>query len=419
MNLPSWLQHLESLPSGLQNRSLDDVKRVAQKLDLLHFPGKVITVGGTNGKGSCVAFLEAILLAAGYSTGAYISPHILRYNERIRLEGKDVDDETLCQAFTQVEAARGDTVLSYFEFSALAALTIFKIREVDLLLLEVGLGGRFDAVNVVDADVAVISTISLDHTAVLGDTREAIGYEKAGIMRSHKPVVCGDSDVPATVYAVASELNAPLYVVDRDFFYQEQNEGWQWLFAENIIQVLPLPQLPIANAATALMVVQLLEDEFKIPNKAIIDGIRKASLPGRWQRMIMSNKEVIFDVAHNPESVALLAKNLQNCSSKGSVLAVVGMLNDKDIVATLQELTSVVDKWYIGAVSSARAASTELLQDCLVQAKGKEWVSFPTISQAMQQAIAECQRNDRIVVFGSFYAVAEGLGYARGQLNLL
>ncbi|EKE01796.1 MAG: hypothetical protein ACD_21C00052G0014 [uncultured bacterium] len=415
MNLSAWLQYLEALPSGLNNKSIADVKNVAQKLGLLSFSGKIITVGGTNGKGSCVAFLEAILLVAGYKIGAYVSPHVLRYNERIRLNGKDIDDEVLCKVFAQIKDACAGAILSYFEFTTLAALAVFKKQDLDVLILEVGIGGRFDAVNIVDADIAVISTISLDHTKILGATREAIGYEKAGIMRPFKPVVCGDSNIPASVYTVAREVEAVLYSINKDFIYSELNGEWNWQSTENVIKKLPLPQLSIADAAVALMVVQLLQKDLKISKDAIVTGLKKAYLIGRWQRVMVANKEIMFDVAHNMESAALLARNLSKYPSQGRILAVMSMLGDKDIVATLQELTKIVDKWYVGVLADTRAASAELLRECLLKAGGNGYVLFPTVTKALQQAIAEYQGKDRIVVFGSFHTVAEGLG----QLNLL
>ena len=409
MNLTAWLQYLETLPSGLNNNSLVNVKSIAQKLGLLSFSGKIITVGGTNGKGSCVVFLEAILLAAGYKTGAFISPHVLCYNERIRINGKDIDSATLSQVFAQIDRARADTVLSYFEFSTLAALAIFKKKKVDVLILEVGLGGRFDAVNILDADIAIITTISLDHTKILGNTREAIGREKAGIMRAFKPVICGDADAPKSIYVKAKQTKAILYSANKDFFYTKQNESWCWRFAQTNIKNLLLPKLPIASAANALMAIKLLQKDLKIPKKAINVGLKKAFLPGRWQRIIVANKEIIFDVAHNPESAALLAQNLSGLVSTGRILAVVSMLRDKDITTTLQPLTEIVDKWYFGILTGARAASAKLLTRSLVKAGSSNFVVLPTVAESLQQAIAECGIKDRMVVFGSFHTVAKCL----------
>lgn len=390
IDLTAWLRYLEALPSGLSNNSLVRVKSIAQKLGLLSFSEKIIVVGGTNGKGSCVIFLEAILLAAGLKTGAFISPHVLRYNERIRLNGKDIDDATLCRIFTQIENARGNTVLSHVEFSTLAALATFKKKKVDVLILEVGLGGRFDAVNILDADIAIITTISLDHTKILGNTREAIGREKAGIMRAFKPVICGDDDIPKSIYAAAKRTKAVLYSANKGFSFAR-------------------PKLPIASARAALMAIKLLQKDLKISKKAIVTGLKKAFLIGRMQRIIAANREIIFDVAHNPESAVLLAQNLVKRASKGYNLAVLSMLSDKNITATLRPLTKIVDKWYLGALTGSRATSTGQLARCLIKAGASNFVALPTVAGALKQAIAECRIKDRIVVFGSFHTVAEGL----------
>ncbi|HBC71873.1 MAG TPA: bifunctional tetrahydrofolate synthase/dihydrofolate synthase [Coxiellaceae bacterium] len=408
MGLADWLQYLESLPSGLTNKSLDNVKNVANKLNLLNFTGKIITVVGTNGKGSCVVFLESILLQAGLKVGAYISPHLLHYNERIRLNGKDVDTKILCQAFATIKMECTGVILSYFEFTTLTALFIFKKQKPDVLLLEAGLGGRFDAVNILESDISIITTISLEHTQILGNTKEAIGYEKSGIMRSFKPVICG-KNMPASITIAADNIQAKLYCLDRDFNYVEKNDCWNWQFITEVIKKLPLLRLPVNSAALALMTIKLLSEDFKISNQAIITGLKNAFLPGRWQRLIFNGKEIIFDVAHNHESATMLALNLNRGESKGRILAVVGMSSDKDIVATLKPLIRTVDRWYLGAFNNIRAASVTNLAQGLQEAGGTDFVLLPSITLSLQQAIAECQEKDRIAVFGSFYTVAEGL----------
>lgn len=409
MSLTAWLHYIESFPSGLHNRSLVKIKSIARKLRLLNFPQKIIIVGGTNGKSSSVVLLESILRAAGYNTGAYISPHLLRYNERIRLNGIAIDDKTLCRTFAQIEKARGGVALSYFEFSTLVALAIFKRKKVEILILEVGLGGRFDAVNILDADIAIITTISLEHTHILGSTREAIGYEKSGIMRPLKPVICGDTTVPKSVSVVAKKIKAILYCVNQDFCYRQHQGKWCWQSSNSTISNLPLPQLPLANAATVLMAIKLLQHDLKISKKAITTGLNRAFLPGRWQTILLDNKQIIFDVAHNPESAALLARNIAKVKAEGRILAVMSMLGDKDIAATLRELTKVVDKWYIGLLTGARAANARKLTKGLMQAGGGEFVLLPNIAEALKQAIAEYRGKDKIVVFGSFHTVAAGL----------
>ncbi|MBU0743932.1 MAG: bifunctional tetrahydrofolate synthase/dihydrofolate synthase [Gammaproteobacteria bacterium] len=409
-NLASWLHRLESLPSGLANNSLDHLKIVAQKLDLLKFTNKVITVAGTNGKGSTVIFLESILLASGFNTGAYISPHLVHYNERIRLNGKDVDDQALCWAFKLVEDAsiKANVVLSYFEFSTLAALLIFKSQKLDVLILEVGLGGRFDAVNILDSDLAIITTISLDHTHVLGDTLEAIGDEKSGIMRPYNPVICG-ANMPSSVYTAAKNNDSILYCLNKDFSYIEKENSWSWRFGKDFMDDLPQLHLPSNSAALALMAVRLLSDDFKISFQAIVVGLKNGYLPGRLQRMKFAGKKIIFDVAHNAESAELLALNLNKKRSCGRIYAVASMLMDKDIEAILLPLVTVVDRWYFGVLNQPRAVDKSQLLCCLQEVGISNFILLPTVAESLKQAIAECQEKDTIVVFGSFYTVAEGL----------
>lgn len=406
MNLTDWFKLLESLPSGLANKSLESIKKVAGKLGVLNFAGKIVTVAGTNGKGSTVAFLESMILAAGLKTGAFISPHILNYQERIRLNGKDVDDCALGQAFALVEEARAGISLSYFEFSTLAALVIFKKQNPDVLILEVGLGGRFDAVNILDGDIAVITTIALDHTHILGSTREAIGSEKSGIMRRLRPVVCG-ANMPASVYAVAHDLSAKLYSLGNDFSYTKKNGYWHWHWGETVIENLPALHLPLTSAALALMVIKLLFCKSEISQLAIITGLKNAFLPGRFERRVFDGRNIILDVAHNLEATVLLAKNLVADRVDGRILAVVSMFKDKDIVASFAPLAKVVDWWYLGILDSRRAAGRLQLSQALEANGIINFSLFPTVKTSFTQAIAECQEKDRIAVFGSFYTVAE------------
>lgn len=410
--MQDWLAYLGSFPSGLARGSLEPVKNVAFRLGLLNLSSKIITIAGTNGKGSTAVFLESILLAAGFTTGVYISPHLVQYNERIRLNGKNIDDHGLIQAFKVVEEARQNTSLSYFEFSTLAALTIFKNHKPDVLILEVGLGGRLDAVNILDSDIAIITTISFDHTHVLGRTLEAIGHEKSGIMRPFKAVICG-KNMPRSVYENARELKAKPYFLGRDFDFLAGKESWVWNFGSQIIKDLPMPKLPISNAALAIMAVQLLSSDDRVSFAAIASGIKKAFLHGRFERRIFLGKEVIFDVAHNPESAALLANNLAQEKNSGRVLGVFSMLNDKDIGATIKPLVGVVDRWYVGVLSDLRAASGEWLRIEINQAGVCDFAIFDSVITSFKQAIAECQEKDKIAVFGSFHTVAEVLANIR------
>jgi len=407
-DLEDWLRYLNSLPSGLNSKSLDHLKSLAEKLSVLSFSSRVITVTGTNGKGSTVILLESILLASGFSVCAYISPHLLHYHERIRLNGIVVDNRTLCWAFALVENVRSaaNIVLSYFEFSTLAALVIFKKQQPDFMLLEVGLGGRCDPVNILDSDIAVITTISLDHTHVLGNTKDAIGKEKFGIMRSFKPVICG-VNMPDSVYSVANNTKSVLYCLNRDFFYSEKEDCWDWCFGKDSLVNLPLPKLPVANAALVLMVIKLLSTDFKILPSAVITGLRNAFLPGRFQKIVFSGKEIILDVAHNFEATTLFAAKLTREKSSGRILAVASMLKDKDIVGMLKPLVSVIDEWYVSILSSPRAAKKQQLLECLDLANIRKFSFSPTVAISLQQAIAECKEKDKIAVFGSFLIVAE------------
>lgn len=437
-SLKNWLVYLESLPSGLNSPDLERTRKIAQSLNLFPITTKVITVTGTNGKGSCVAFLEAILLAAGFKVGAYTSPHVLHYNERIRINGSNVSDSDLVPAFAAVAEAKKDVVLSFFEFTTLAALLLFKNSPLDVLILEVGVGGRLDPVNIVDPDIAVITTVALDHTQILGSSREAIATEKSGIMRPLKDVVCGDLCPPANIFKIAQLLSARLHLLNREYNYESSDEVWTWKSGELSLNNLPVPKLPMQNAATALMVIKLLQQSLSIPNGAIEQGLLTATLLGRYQKLSLENKvEIILDVAHNPEAALLLAKKLNKEIIAGRVLAVMSMFQDKDIMATLQPLIPLVDCWYIGKLHNSRAAEVEALSSSLQKLASSEEIfpdetsqlsanpkdqskrinvnyankikKFPTIDVAMQQAIAESVEIDRIITFGSFHVVAEVL----------
>lgn len=416
-NLQEWLSYLEALPSGLDNASLKNIKKVAANCNLLNLSKEkyIITVGGTNGKGSCVAFLEAILLAANYKVGAYISPHVIKYNERIRINGANVDDDTLCRAFAKIESTRGNTPLTYFEFGTLSALLIFKQLSLDILVLEVGLGGRFDAVNIVDPNISIITTISLDHIQQLGDNREDIGREKAGIMRPNKPIICGDFDPPQSIYQTAKKINAPIYRMNKEFSYSIQNNFWTWESEKIKLTKLPIPHLPVQNAATSLMTITLMQQNFPISAQAISEGLEKAYLLGRFQVIEFCGLQIILDVAHNQESANLLYKNLKKQKCLGQTLVVTSMLKDKDIAATFKELKNIADKWYIGTLHHARAALQNQLQENSDIIGLKEVFHYDGIIDAFKAAAHLCNKNDRIVVFGSFYTVAEVLKFTQSN----
>lgn len=410
MVLSEWLQYLESLPRRLKSSSLEQLKNIGESLDLLTLSSKIITVAGTNGKGSCVKFLESILLEAGISVGAYTSPHLLRYNERVRLNGKEIDDSSLVNAFEVIKNSCKDDVLSYFAFSTLAALYIFKSEKPDVVILEVGLGGRFDPVNIIDSDIAVITTVAFDHTQILGETLDRIGYEKAGIIRPFKPVVCGDN-MPDSVVNMANDLKADIYVLGRDFEFTElKNWGQASPARTGSVKRRQTPiQLPAKSAAIALMVIKLLQKDFIISADAIVSGLKDSFLPGRFQREIIMGKEVIFDVAHNNEAASLLATNLREIKGNSRVFAIVGILEDKDIRGILTPLLDLIDFWYLPKLAVARAAANTKLSVILQELVVNKFCLSDTVELSLQQAIAQCQEKDKILLFGSFYTVAHGL----------
>lgn len=405
-NLSDWLNYLETLHPKIIDLGLERISKVAQRLNIFPFFCPVITIAGTNGKGSCVALTESILHAAGYKVGTYTSPHLLSYNERVCINGKMVDDAALCDAFAEVEAARSDDTLTYFEFGTLAALLLFKKANLDAIILEVGMGGRLDAVNIVDADIAIISTIALDHMEWLGDDREKIGFEKAGIMRTGKPCVCGDFDVPESIKKYAKTMQATLYCQNQEFGYEYSKTTWTWWGKQQKLEHLPLPKIALQNAATVLQTIELLADKFTISPEAIETALQKVSVPGRFQ--IISDAVItILDVAHNPASGALLAKQLHDMPCQGRTLAVVGMLTDKDMRNTVATLVKTIDAWYVGGLHVPRGGEAIFLAEQIRMLQCQNVLEFHSITEAYQQALNDAKSGDRIIVFGSFYTVAE------------
>ena len=419
--LNDWLAHLESLhPKGQGGieLGLDRVARVKAALgQSQHCP--VIVVGGTNGKGSTCAYLEAIYRQAGYRTGCYTSPHLLVYNERVRLDGAVVDDNVLSRAFARVEAARqvaGGVALTYFEFGTLAAWEVFAGHGVDVAILEVGLGGRLDAVNVYDADCAIVTGIALDHTDWLGTTREAIGFEKAGIYRSGRPALCADPAPPASLCDHAAAIGADLRLIGRDFSQQPGASGWGFVSEKNrlnptqnlTLENLPLPALrgacQLRNAAAVLAAIDTLQERLPVSQAAMAQGLRAVALPGRFQR-VGEHPEVILDVAHNPEALAGLARNLDEMPVAGKTLAVVGMLADKDIAGALAALAGKVDHWLVAGLDVPRGAPAARVASVVADLGGRVG-QFDSPEAAFACAVGLAGENDRIAAFGSFYTVA-------------
>lgn len=405
-NLSEWLSWLENLPPKAINLGLERVKTVLQQAGLTKPAPYVITVAGTNGKGSCVALLEAILLAGGHKVGCYTSPHLLRYNERIKINGQPVSDLTLCEAFASIDAICKDISLTYFEFGTLAAFYLFKQQALDVVVLEVGLGGRLDAVNSIDNDLAMISGVDFDHMNYLGNTREAIGFEKAGIMRHEKPIVYGGIDIPASIIHQAQQVGSPLYFLGRDYYYQVTDASWQWQSSRNCYTHLPLPQLAVQNVATVLQTHELLPSKFQVNLAMLKLCIAKTQLAGRFQHITLPKQAtLILDVAHNPQSCILLAERLRAEPCQGITYGLVAMLKDKDIAGSLQPLLKVIDCWYVAGLTVARGATATLMGGYLNQLGVANYTAQPDITDAYQQIITKLKPHDRIIVFGSFYTV--------------
>lgn len=417
-SLAEWLAWQEQLHPSTIELGLQRVKSVAERLPFFanHSPApKTIIVGGTNGKGSCVAYLESILRAAGYRVGAYSSPHLLHYNERIRIDGEMVDDQSLCDSFERINRARADTSLTYFEFGTLAALDIFYQRGVQVRVLEVGLGGRLDAVNIVEPDVAIVVNVSLDHEAWLGSTREQIGVEKAGIFRAGIPLVVGEAQPPASLLAAAAGLGNPHPLLfGRDFCLREQAGQWEFSGCRGEEAVswasLPLGKLPLPSAACALQALAALE---LVSLPAIKEGLQRASLPGRCQQLDWRGRRVVVDVAHNPAGAEYLAQWLrqqhsQQQSQQQDLHVVFSALADKDYSAAMEFIRPLSRCWYLAPLPVPRAATLENLGQSASRL-GVPWRGFDTIAAALEGALVESRQGDILLVFGSFYTVAEAI----------
>lgn len=397
--LAAWLYYLEHLHAQAIELGLERIRRVATSLDLLTPAPTVFTVAGTNGKGTTCRALETMLMAAGYRVGVYSSPHLIRYTERVRIQGEELSESAHTASFAAIEAGRGDTSLTYFEYGTLSALWLFRQAQLDVVILEVGLGGRLDATNIVDADVSVVTSIALDHVDWLGPDRESIGREKAGIFRQGKPAVVGEPDMPHTLAEVAQARGAHLLQRDRSWSYAQTDRGWSFRDAAGSIEDLALPQIPLPNAATALAA--LRASSLNVDDATIRASLHQAVLPGRFQ-IVSQSPQVILDVGHNPHAADYLAARLAEMPRQGKVHAVVGMLHDKDIAGTLASLRSQVDYWYCAPLDGPRGASADQLMEHLTTAQACDSV-VDAWHLAMQQASAQ----DIVLVCGSFHTVAQ------------
>ena len=447
--LQTWLSYLESLHRTSIDLGLERIKAVADQLNLV-LPYIKITVGGTNGKGSTCAMLEAILQAAGYKAGMYTSPHLVSFNERIRINGDFASDEQIIEQFHRIEQARGEITLSYFEYTTLAALMLFEQEKMDVAILEVGLGGRLDAVNMVDADCAIITSVDIDHTDYLGDTREKIGFEKAHIFRPGCPAVCADPMPPQSIIDYANKIQADLWLFGKDFNYSGDRQQWAYGGRGQRRSGLAYPSLrganQLLNASAALAALEALRPKLAVPQQAVRIGLSQVQLPGRMQ-ILAGTPTVVLDVAHNPHAVAALGQSLDAMGHFPHTYAVVGMLGDKDIASVVTKLAHRVDHWYCASLPGPRGVSgaelAELVRNVLAQAtprksgapvqpdsmqgsqsaakSGRPGVRAHTLPEVEPSAVSvssfdnpvaaftearkQAADNDRILVFGSFATV--------------
>ncbi len=408
--LDGWLAHCERLHPTTIELGLERVRAVAERM-ALRFDCPVITVAGTNGKGSTCAMLEAILLEAGYRTGVYTSPHLVHFEERCRIRGRAVEAAALLPAFERVEAARGQVSLTYFEFTTLAIMDLLARAGLDVVILEVGLGGRLDAVNIIDTDCAVITSIDVDHAEQLGDTREAIGAEKAGILRAGRPAIVSDPMPPQSVIDHANAIGADLWLLGRDYNYSAEMQQWGWAGRGRRYGGLAHPTLrganQLINAAGVLAVLEAMRSRLPVTAQALRNGFATVELEARFQ-LVPSKPLLVLDVAHNPHSVATLAHNLEAMGRYPITHAVFGAMADKDLTAMLTRMDPLVDLWYFTDLPLPRAARGADLQAAwraLTQHAGAASAVFPNPRDALREAAANAGPADRIVVFGSFYTV--------------
>ena len=412
--LTDWLDYQQRVHPRSIELGLERVREVWQRLGAPRPAPVVITVGGTNGKGSTVAFLEAMLAAAGKRVGAYTSPHLVRYNERVRVVGADASDEALVGAFERIEDARGDVALTYFEFGTLAALWLFAHAGLDAAILEVGLGGRLDAVNIVDADAAIVTTVDLDHQDWLGDDRESIGREKAGIFRHDRPAIVAEADPPASLVAAAG---AGLRRAGREYSFEAGRDGWRW-HSDGTVLELPLPALAapsqFANAAGAIAALHALRHRLGWDANAIAEGVGRAHVRARLQRFAGA-PEIVVDVAHNPQAAHVLAQWLASTHAPGRTLAVFGALDDKDAGGIAAALRVHVDRWYLVGLDgeSSRGLPAPALRDRIAPPLDASLCSMhPGVASALDAACADAGVHDRIIAFGSFHVAGPALEYA-------
>ena len=425
--LPDWLALLESRHAETHiDMGLERVRAVKERMALA-FSCPVIMVAGTNGKGSTCAMLESVLLQSGYRVGLYIKPHFLDFNERARINGEMASDAALVEAFGFVEDARGDIDLTYFEFTTLAIMHLISKAGVDVAILEVGLGGRLDAVNVIDADVSIVTSIDIDHAAYLGDTREEIGFEKAGIFRAGKAAICSDPLAPQSLIQHAADIGADLWLIGRDFNYQGDQQQWSYGGRTQRRNALAYPALrganQLLNASAALAALEALRMQLPCGAQEVRTGLALVELPGRFQ-VLAGRPTTVLDVAHNPHASATLAQNLGNMGFHRYTYAVFGIMEDKDIDGVLAPMAGLIDHWCLAELPSPRSAKTAALAEKAAAlrpsgAKDADFsvTTFADPAAAFANAVSRAEENDRIVVFGSFYTVAGVMAARKNSLH--
>ena len=413
-NLQEWLDWQQTLHPQNIDFKLERIKSVYEKLDIKSIANKVIIVAGTNGKGSTVAILESILFENNFSVGTFTSPHIKRYNERIKIDKKEVTSAELIESFKMIDKLRGKTTLTYFEFATLTAFHLFSKKDLDYVVLEVGLGGRLDATNIIDSNLSIITSIGIDHTEFLGTTIDSIAMEKAGVMRPFAPCIYADKSPPSVLLSYAKKNGSNFLYNQNDFFTKISNDTWSW--KSNMGKNLVLPLLPLRgdfqynHAAAALQALELIEPSILENTELLNNGITNISLMGRYQK-ISSTPEIIIDVAHNADSAEKLMDNL-NKENKKNTVAVIGVLKDKDVYSLIKPMINNVDKWYCGTINSDRGMNADEIKirmSSTINQKNIE--TFGSIDKACSEAMLSLGKNDRLIVYGSFYTVSEFLDY--------
>lgn len=402
-NLQEWLNYLENLNNKKIKLDLYRIMSVYKRLNLPKINYFVFTVAGTNGKGTTCRTLEILLISAGYRVGVYSSPHLLKYTERIRIQNCEIPEEEHVKTFQYIMKKSNEILLTYFEYSTLSAFILLSTLNLDIVIFEVGLGGRLDATNIIDSDIAIITNINFDHMNFLGNTLESIGFEKAGIFRSNKIAIFGDIKIPRSVISTAKKLKTNLLLLNTHWNYIEKKNVWHFKGINKKLYNLPLPKVPIENVATALAALDV--SPLKIKNTIIYKYIKKITLPGRFEIVKTNFCKIIFDVAHNPHAAAYLAKFLINFTDK-KIHAIVGMLKDKDIFGTLSCLQKIVHYWYCATISGInRSATSQYIRSFLSKKNSKEFYNLNEAFFYVKNIVSKKQ--DIILVFGSFYTVSE------------